>query len=66
MAINTISKYLVLDVYLHDKTPETIKAIAADNDNGGLGYNKVYFPVCSSASINAGDLWQATIVYRNR
>lgn len=32
MAINTISKYLVLDVYLHDKAPETIKAIAADND----------------------------------
>lgn len=36
------------------------------SDNGGLGYNKVYFPVCSSASVNAGDLWQATSVYRNR
>lgn len=32
MAINTISKYLVLDVYMHNKTPETIMAIAADND----------------------------------
>ena len=36
------------------------------SDNGGLGYNKVYFPVCSSASVDAGDLWQATTVYRNR
>lgn len=32
MAINTISKFITLDVYNHDTTPETIKAIAADND----------------------------------
>ena len=31
MAINAISKFITLDIYNHDTTPETIKAIAADN-----------------------------------
>ena len=32
MAISNVIKLITLDVYNHDTTPETIKAIAADND----------------------------------
>ena len=32
MAISNVVKLITLDVYNHDTTPETIKAIAADND----------------------------------
>lgn len=32
MAITNILKSIILDVYDHDKTPKTIKSIAADND----------------------------------
>lgn len=32
MALNVISTFITLDVYDHDTTPETVKAIALDND----------------------------------
>lgn len=32
MAISNVIKLITLDIYNHDTTPETIKAIAADND----------------------------------
>lgn len=32
MAISNVVKLITLDIYNHDTTPETIKAIAADND----------------------------------
>ena len=32
MALTDIIKLITLDIYNHDTTPETIKAIAADND----------------------------------
>ena len=32
MAISVISTFIALDVYDHDTTPETVKAIALDND----------------------------------
>lgn len=39
-------------------------AIITDND--GRGYNKMYFRVCSSGAVSAGDLWQASVFYKNR
>ena len=35
-------------------------------DNGGLNYNKVYFPVCTSGTSQIGELWKSTTVYRNK
>lgn len=35
-------------------------------DNGGKGYNKVYFPVCSSGMVHQGDVWKSTTIYKNR
>ena len=35
-------------------------------DNNGRGYNKVYFPVCSSAAITPGTTWKSTTIYRNK
>ena len=36
------------------------------SDNGGLGYNKVYFPVCSSANVDIGTLWMSTTYIKNK
>lgn len=35
-------------------------------DNGGLGYNKMYFPVCTSGTVQNGTLWLATVHYKDR
>lgn len=35
-------------------------------DNGGLNYNKVYFPVCTSASVSVGDVWKATTIFKDK
>ena len=35
-------------------------------DNGGLNYNKAYFPVCTSGTSQIGELWKSTTVYRNK
>ena len=39
---------------------------AVISDNGGLGYNKVYFVVCSSGSVTAGTLWKSTTKILNK
>lgn len=33
-------------------------------DNGGLDYNKVYFPVCASGKTQIGELWKSITIYR--
>lgn len=35
-------------------------------DNGGRGYNKVYFPVCTSGNVTADTLWKATVQILNK
>lgn len=35
-------------------------------DNGGLNYNKIYFPVCTSGTSQIGELWKSTTVFKNR
>lgn len=35
-------------------------------DNGGNGYHKIYFPVCTSGTVNSGVIWKSTTVYRNK
>lgn len=40
--------------------------VALITDNGGINYNKVYFPVCASGTSQIGELWKSTTVYRNK
>ena len=33
------------------------------SDNGGLPYNKVYFPICSSGQTQIGEMWKSSTEY---
>lgn len=55
MAITNIIKFITLDVYDHDKTPKTIKSIAADNDTRGIAaelqYEGARYDIGQSATV---------------
>lgn len=59
------------DIYFEMSVPQypagmTGGDCALITDNGGGGYHKVYFPVCSEGTVNNGDIWKSTTVYRNK
>ena len=33
-------------------------------DNGGGAYNKMYFVICNGATVQTGDIWETTTVYK--
>ena len=55
MAINVISTFITLDVYDHDTTPETVKAIALDNEtrtiSAEIQNRGVWYDIGSTANV---------------
>lgn len=55
MSLTSISTFITLDVYDHDTTPETVKAIALDNDtrtiSAEIQNRGVWYDVGSTADI---------------
>lgn len=55
MAISVISTFITLDVYDHDTTPETVKAIALDNDtrtiSAEIQNRGVWYDIGSTADV---------------